>query len=61
MFPFKISKETQMEEFSIAFIHAIVSTAGYGLEFRRIDNYSIDVMITQKGTNEMYPDRKSVV
>jgi hypothetical protein len=38
----------QMEEFSIAYVHAIASSAGYALDYVRVDHDGIDVNIKSR-------------
>jgi len=49
--PFK----RQQEQFSLAFIHAIASAAGFGIEEVRIDIDSVDLTIRQYGYDGIYP------
>ena len=39
-----------MEEFSLAYVHAVAAAAGFGLEHRRIDVDSVDVSIQDYGS-----------
>lgn len=52
---FAMPRTTQQEQFSIAFVHSIVSTAGFGIERISIDVDSIDVTIHQYGKDDEYP------
>ncbi|MDD5228878.1 MAG: DUF4365 domain-containing protein [Methylococcales bacterium] len=57
---FQISKTKQQEQFSIAYIRAIVSAAGYALEEITVDEDSIDCSVTQRGNGNTYPEIESL-
>lgn len=46
----------QQEQFSIAYVHSIASAAGYGVEGIRVDVDSVDLMITQYGQDDIFPE-----
>lgn len=52
---FCISKTKQQEQFSIAYIRAIVAVAGYALEEIIVDEDSVDCSITQRGNERTFP------
>lgn len=58
--PFCLPPTIQMEEFSRAFIHAIASVAGYGVENVRIDLDSVDLRITQYATQHSFPIKQAL-
>ncbi len=53
----KLHKSLQQEEFSIAYVHAIAATAGFGVEYTRVDIDSVDLVIKQYGDSQLesYP------
>ena len=54
---FSIPLTRQQEQFSIAYIHAIASVAGYSIDKTEVDVDSIDLTIIQCGDDdEDYPD-----
>lgn len=57
---FVLPPQKQQEEFSIAYLHAIVSAAGYGLEHIRIDYDSIDAQIRQYGVTDDFPKIEAI-
>jgi Domain of unknown function (DUF4365) len=46
-----LSSTKQLEEYSIAFVHAAVACAGFAFEFRRIDDDSVDCSIRSRSSN----------
>jgi len=52
---FKTEISRRQEEFSIAWLYAIASVAGYCVQNIRVDNDSIDALIRQKGNGNVYP------
>ncbi|MBP2144901.1 hypothetical protein J2129_000355 [Methanofollis sp. W23] len=46
--------EMRMEEFSYAYIHAVASVAGCGVDRPRVDHDSVDITIKRKGGNGKY-------
>lgn len=55
MSAFKLPLPRQQEEFSIAFVHAVASTAGFSIEEIRVDVDSVDLTIMQFGTDDDFP------
>lgn len=54
---FTIPLTAQQEQFSIAYVRAIASVAGYSVEKPEVDADSIDLRITQcGGEDDTYPD-----
>ena len=52
---FKTNLPTRQEQFSIAWLYAIASVAGYSIEHVKWDNDSVDAQIHQKGEGEDFP------
>ncbi len=52
---FTIPFTKRQEQFSIAYVKAIASAAGYSVEEIRVDVDSVDVTITQTGNDNGYP------
>jgi Domain of unknown function (DUF4365) len=46
-----LSPTKQLEEYSIAFVHAAVACAGFAFEVRRIDDDSVDCSIRSRSSN----------
>ncbi len=46
-----LSSTKQLEEYSIAFVHAAVACAGFAFESRRIDDDSVDCSIRSRSSN----------
>lgn len=55
MMNFRMPLTQQQEQFSIAYVHAVASTAGYSIEEIRVDVDSIDLTIMQFGNGNEYP------
>lgn len=55
MTDFKMPLTQQQEQFSIAYVHAVASAAGYSIEGIKVDQDSIDLSIVQFGANDKYP------
>jgi hypothetical protein len=53
---FTIPPTIQQEQFSIAYVRAIASVAGYSIDKPEVDTDSIDLAIVQCGDDEFYPD-----
>jgi hypothetical protein len=53
---FKTGLTTRQEQFSIAWLYAITSAAGYSLQEIRWDNDSVDAQIHQKGDRNNFPE-----
>ncbi len=55
MTDFKMPLTQQQEQFSIAYVHAVASAAGYSIEGINVDADSIDLSIVQFGANDKHP------
>lgn len=54
--PFHMNPNTQMQEFSFAYINAIASAAGYAfIIIPKVDEDSVDIMIQQRGRGDQFP------
>ena len=52
---FKTGIKSRQEQFSIAWLYAIASVAGYSIQNVRVDNDSVDAQILQKGDGPQCP------
>mgnify|MGYP000662724646 CR=1 FL=1 len=52
---FHFSKTSLQQQFSIAYVHAISTVAGYSLEEIRLDEDSVDCSIMQRGDDKTFP------